>query len=376
MRVLQVNKLYHPWRGGIEQVVQDISEGLQGRGWTVDVLTCVPHGPGREDRVNGVRVFRSSSVGVYLSMPLSIDLISRFHRLQGAYDVILLHHPFPLGFLAHWLTRPVTPTVVWYHADITRQRITGAAFRPVLNLVLRRSARVCVSSQHLSTHSEILRPFRDRCAVVPFGVPPEKFERTRVIEQEAADLRARFGSPLLLAVGRLVPYKGYDVLLAAMERVAASLIIVGDGPLRDTLLRTVCQRRLGDRVFFVGAVPSTVPYFHACDALVLPSVSKAEAFGIVQVEAMLCGKPVVNTALSTAVPEISLDGVTGLTVPPGDAEALAAALQRLVADPELRSRLGTQARSRAVSQFSLDAFLNGASAVLEDAASSRNPGTP
>jgi rhamnosyl/mannosyltransferase len=373
VRVLQVNKLYHPWHGGIEQVAKDIAEGLQAHGWTTDVLVCMPRGRGREDRINGVRVIRTSALGMWLSMPLSPEFPLVFRRLCRRYDVILLHHPFPLGFLAHWLARPATPTAVWYHADIVRQRVSGAFFRPILRSVLDRSARVCVSSARLRNNSPALQPFRDRCSVVPFGVPLNRFAVTPEVARQVLCLRRRYGTPLLLVVGRLVPYKGHEVLLAAMEGVRASLVIVGDGPLRDKLKTVIRQRDLGHRVFLAGTVADTVPYLHACDVLVLPSVSHAETFGMVQVEAMACGKPVVNTALPTGVPEVSVDGLSGLTVPPGDVEALAAALRRLVSDAELRARMGAEGRRRAASAFAMDAFLQSVRRVLEEVSGTRHP---
>jgi rhamnosyl/mannosyltransferase len=372
VKILQVNKLYHPWHGGIEHVVQDIAEGLQAKGWTVDVLTCVPKGPGREDQVNGVRVIRASSLGIYLSMPLSLDLITTFRRLHRSYNVILLHHPFPLGFVAQWVTAPAAPTVVWYHADIVRQQLTGAAFRPILNDVLDRSARVLASSAQLCDSSPILRRIRDRCTVVPFGIQSDKYAATPAIQEEAVELRRRFGTPLLLAIGRLVPYKGYGILLEAMERVPASLLIVGDGPLRDALAAAAKRRRLS-RVFFAGVVPSTLPYLHACDALVLPSVSAAETFGIVQVEAMACGKPVVNTSVPSGVTSVSVDQVTGLTVPPGDPNALGSALTHLLEDDALRVRMGDAGRRRVGQLFTMDAFVSAVQSVLEQVG--RTPGS-
>ena len=131
-------------------------------------------------------------------------------------------------------------------------------------------------------------------------------------------------------------------------------MIIGEGPLRKPLERLIRQLGLTHRVFLLGRVSAVESYYHACDVFVLPSVARSEAFGIVQIEAMACGKPVVNTRLDSGVPFVSVDGVTGLTVPPADATALARAINRLLNDDALRSSLGKAARERAYREFSLD----------------------
>ena len=119
-------------------------------------------------------------------------------------------------------------------------------------------------------------------------------------------------------------------------------MIVGDGPLRGALETTVRGLGLGDRVQFTGEVrdDERLAWLHACDALVLPSTTRQEAFGMVQLEAMLCGRPVVSTDLPTGVPWVNVHGETGLVVRAGDAASLRGALDRLVADPDLRQALG------------------------------------
>jgi rhamnosyl/mannosyltransferase len=200
----------------------------------------------------------------------------------------------------------------------------------------------------------------DRCRVVPLGIDPARFELDAAGQERARAARRRFGDPLVLFVGRLVYYKGLEYLVTAMRDVNANLLIVGSGPLRGALERQVQRLGLTARVHFVDVASDAdvVTYLHACDAFVLPSVHNSEAFGLVQVEAMACGKPVVNTALPTGVPFVSVDGMTGLTVPPRDAPALAAAIGRLLEDRALRERLGAGARARVDAEFTLRRMLD------------------
>jgi rhamnosyl/mannosyltransferase len=169
-------------------------------------------------------------------------------------------------------------------------------------------------------------------------------------------LHREYGDRLILAVGRLVYYKGFENLIAAMRDVNARLLLAGDGPLREKLQRLASESGAGGKVVFLGEIQNDeiAPYYHAASVFVLPSVARSEAFGIVQIEAMAAGKPVVNTCLDSGVPFVSLDQVTGLSVPPGDTCALAAAINRLLDDDALRSRFGDAARARAESEFSVE----------------------
>ncbi len=210
---------------------------------------------------------------------------------------------------------------------------------------------IIATSPGYAASSPVLRRHADRVVVIPFGVDAAALRE--VDRAEVERLRARFGPRMVLAAGRLVYYKGFRYLVRAMERVDARLVLVGDGPLRGALEREAAERGVAERVHFAGSVPDLRPYLHAADVFALPSIARSEAFGIVQMEALACGVPVVNTALDTGVPFVSPHGVTGLTVPPEDADALADAISRILDDASLRARFSAAARDRAESELSL-----------------------
>ena len=368
MKILLVNKLYHPWIGGIETVTKDLAEGLRGQGFETEVLACVPRGSASDETIGGVPVHKAGSFGIFLSMPLSFDFFGKFRRLSRAADVIFLQHPFPLATLAHLLFARKKTVVVWYHADIERQKIANVFFAPLLRRSLARAARILVASRNLIVHSPHLRPFRSRCAVIPFGIDLARFNETDAIRKAAESVRAKFGAPLALAVGRLVPYKGYEYLIRAMKGVAAKLLIVGGGPLEAELKKIAADEGVASQISFVDHVDDPVPYFFACDFFALPSIYKTEAFGIVQLEAMACGKPVVNTDIPTGVPEVSIGGETGYTVPPRDVAALHGAIDALANDAAERERLGKAARTRAQDVFSMERFLKDVTEALRSLA--------
>jgi rhamnosyl/mannosyltransferase len=213
-----------------------------------------------------------------------------------------------------------------------------------------------------------LAPYRKKCVVVPYGLDLQRYQATPALAARAEGLCHGLRGPVLLFVGRLVQYKGVEVLLRALPGLDAQMVIVGDGPLRDGLGRMARELGLIDRVRFVGQVTDEelLAWYYACDALVLPSISRQEAFGLVQLEAMLCGRPVVSTDLPTGVPWINQHEHTGLVVDPGDAAALRRALVRLVCDADLRRRLGENARARAVSQFAADDMCRAAIRLYRD----------
>jgi len=358
MKVLEVNKLYHPWIGGVEEIVRQIAVGLHGReGVEVQVLACMPRGLGKEEIVEGIKVWRASSLGMVLGMPLSLDFFRLFRRLAREHDVILLHHPFPLGFLAYFLFGKGKPAIVWYHSDIVRQKVTGFLLAPLIRAVLRRARKIFVTGSNMTRHSAMLRAFPAGIVELPYGVDIGHFRRIPAVEKEVLRIRGQYATPLILTVGRMVYYKGFEYLVRAMRNVPAALLIVGNGPLRDELSRLSAREGVMGRVHFIDPVPDLLPYYCAADIFVLPSIAVSEAFGIVQIEAMACGVPVVNTALPTTVPEVSVDEETGYTVPPRNSEALAGALRKLVNDPGTRQEMGERARRRARDRFSLENFL-------------------
>jgi rhamnosyl/mannosyltransferase len=170
-----------------------------------------------------------------------------------------------------------------------------------------------------------------------------------------------------LFVGRLVYYKGVHVLIEAAKQWPGSIAIVGQGPLETELRADVARRGLEERVRFVGRVgDDDLPaYYQACDALVLPSIARTEAFGVVQIEAMAAGRPVISTNLPTGVPWVNRDGASGLVVAADDADALGAALVKIGTDAALRARLGEGARFRAESRFSRDRMVQAFKALIE-----------
>jgi len=353
LRVLLISKLYYPWIGGVEKTVQDIAEGLKDK-IDVRVLTCKSKGRGGNQLINGVKVTKASSLGIYWGMPISPTFPFLLSWKSRKIDILHFHLPFPLGVLSYLLLGSKRKkVVVTYHSDIVRQKKLMKFYSPFLHRFLKRADKILVTSPNLLESSEHLGPYKDKCIVVPSSIKLNEFNHPAGKE---FDLGISPEEKIVLFVGRLTYYKGLEYLIEAMQEVKAKLLIVGEGELRKALEKKAESLGVHHKVIFLGKVSDEeLKYcYQICDVFVLPSVEPSEAFGLVQLEAMAYGKPVVNTRLPTGVPFVSVDGETGITVEPRDSKALAEAINKLLNDEELRKRYGVQARKRVEENFTVD----------------------
>jgi len=356
MRILHVYKDYPPVRGGIEHHIRSLATGQAARGHDVEVVVAATGSRSTTSMECGVRVLRAARLGTLRSTPLSPGLVMTAVRRPA--DIVHLHFPHPPGELA-WILRAFRPpAVVSYHADIIRQKLLALALRPMRWVVLSRAARILVSSPMMMTSSSDVHRHAGRVSVVPMGIP-EPLE-VPADDRELLNIESRFPSPRVLFVGRLRHYKGVRHLIDAMADVAAVLLIAGDGPLRAELEARVAALGMGDRVRFLGDVEESTLWrlYQAADILVLPSDSRAESYGLVLVEAMAVGVPVISTELGTSTSWVNRHGETGLVVPPSDPSALAHSVRELLDDHELRSRLGRAARRRVRSELLADRMVD------------------
>ena len=346
MHIVQVGKFYPPeYHGGLESVVVSINDELVRRGVHVTAVVAAVKGGTRRDTWRGVDVVRAGTLGTVFSQPMAPGYAATVRRTAG--DLLHLHHPNPLGDLAVLEDR--RPLVITQHSDIVRQRVLRPLYGPLLRRAFTKARAVAIGSEQLLRTSEELRGFENKARVIPFGIDASKFAATPVVSARAAELKASWGErPAILAVGRMVGYKGFDVLLRAARTLDATVVIVGRGPEAGQL-----RALAGPHTVFAGRVndDDLVAHYHACDVFCLPSVTIAEAFGIVLLEAMACGRPLVTTTLPTGVSAVNRDGVTGLAVPPGDVGALREALSALLNDAGRRRAMGEAARAVQANEY-------------------------
>ena len=354
LRVCHLSKYYPPAPGGIETHVRTLARAQADLGAEVRVF-CVNHASSRtgaehDGPVEVVRFGRRASGAKIDYCP---GLASVIRGVEA--DVLHLQAPNPTMILALLRARPRTPLVITYQSDVVKQRLRAALFRPLERALYRRAAMILPTSPTYAAGSAFLRRYAEKTQVVPMGIDLGPYlEPSGADRARAEAIRAEYAGPIWLGCGRLIYYKGFPVAVRALSHVRGTLLIVGDGPDRPRLEAEAEALGVRDRVAFLGAMPyqEIVPYYLAADAFWFPSVARSEAFGLVQVEAMACGTPVINAAIPhSGVAWVSPDGETGLTVPVDDPAALAAAANRLIAEPGLRERLGASARERAVREF-------------------------
>ncbi len=372
MRVLLLYKDYHPVVGGIENCIRLLARGLREKGVDARVLVTNTGPATTRQAIDGVPVTKTGRQAHLLSTPISLPFFAELRRQMATVDLVHLHTPYPPAEFAQLLLGRSTPAVITYHSDIVRQRRTGKLYAPLLRKVLLRAALVAAFSPVYIESSPFLRNVRTKCRVIHYGIETERFAETEQVRDDAQRLRTQYGDlPLLLFIGRLRHYKGVDVLIRAMHRIRAKLLILGTGPMQETWQNLAQAESLVDKVFFLGDASERecLAARYAADLFVLPSTNRAEALGIVQLEAMACGMPVVCTELGTGTSYVNRDGVTGLVVPPNDPRALAAATDKLLMSPALRAKMGAEGRRRVREEFSFQSMINSTISFYQEALS-------
>nr|HID12929.1 glycosyltransferase [Anaerolineae bacterium] len=364
MRVLQVYKDYYPVLGGIENHIKMLAEGLIQRGIDVQVLVTNTGPRTVIEEIEGVPVIKAGCPLRISGAPISPSFYAWMRRLKP--DIAHLHFPNPPGELGQLLLGRSRRFVLTYHSDIVRQRYLLRLYRPFLWKVLAKADRIIATSPHYIRSSPYLSRFADKCAVIPLGIDLRPFET--VDNDRVQAIRRRYGSPLLLFVGKLRYYKGLEYLLQAMRGIEAQLLVVGTGPMEGQWQALAQELSLGDKVAFLGEVSDDdLPlYYHACDLFVLPASHRSEAFGVVQIEAMACGKPVICTELGTGTTWVNIRDETGLVVPPRDPKALAEAIIALLRDRERAEAMGRAGRERVERYFSVGMMVQATEALYEE----------
>lgn len=356
MKILHVGKYYPPFMGGMETVLENLATGLAEAGHEVSVIVAGETASEQRETITSsggsVRLTRLASLGVVNSQPLTMGLVSALRREIQEFrpDLVHLHLPNPLLGLAWMILQNLPgqsglpPFVIWYHADITRQKLGSVLVAPVVRWCLNEARGVCVSSPQLLEQSQALSTCRDRVRTIPFGIAARPW--TEVV--------STLDGPFLF-IGRLVSYKGLEILLNAVAQTdGVSLVLVGDGPLRESLKSRCQDLGLGHRVTLTGPLPrqELLDIMSSARGLVLPSLDSSETFGLVQLEAMAAGLPVVASDLDTGVGEVGVPDQTCLLVKPGDSEALGQALELLQTDPARCRKMGEMGRTHFAAHYS------------------------
>ena len=355
VRTLQLSKFYPPVMGGIESVVFELTEGMNRALQPTDVLCANQQLESETEQwPQGYCVTRAASFGQFLSTSIAPAMVRLLAQQAAKYDVIHVHLPDPLANLALWLTRPKAKIVIHWHSDIIQQKVALAAYQPLQRWLLERADAIVATSEPYWQASPWLRDFAAKVHSIPIGIQDHS---SAIDPRKIAELRARFDNRrIVFALGRMVYYKGFDHLIDSAGTLPSDVVVVigGAGPMLSRLRVSVAAKGLADKVFLPGRISAEEidAYFAAADLFCLPSDSRAEAFGVVLLEAMRAGKPIVASDIpGSGVPWVNVHGTTGLNIPVGDSSALGAALSTILGDRELALQFGLRARQRYLELF-------------------------
>jgi len=359
MKIVHVYKDFDPpVHGGMERHIALMCR-FQREWADVEALVCSRSCGSRVAQRDGTRVTEVGEWGRFQGAPVSPLFPWYMRRLDA--DVIVVHVPNPTAEVGYLLARPRGKLVVRYHSDVVRQAAAMKFYGAVLVKFLLKADMIIPTSEQYVRTSATLQAVqarwtddqRDpRMQVVPLGIVPEEFQHPE--EARVAALRAAYPGGYVLFSGRHRYYKGLEYLVRAAKKINAPVVIAGDGPERPRI--EALARKLGAGVAFPGNLSQAdlVAHLHGCAVFAFPSVARSEAFGMSVLEAHVCGKPVVATRIGTGVELANLDGETGFNVPPRDPEALAEAVNTLLADEALRRRMGEFARRRVETEFTAE----------------------
>lgn len=352
--IVHWGKYYPPEMGGIEVVTRDLAAAQAEAGHRVGVVCFTRGGSGVS--VQGLlSIHRCREWLSKASQPLSWSYIHTGLRLARHAEVVHVHAPNPLASLMCLGLGSKSRLVIHWHSDIVGKGWLGKLVRPLERLMLKRADAVLCTSEAYAEHSEPLRPWLSKVHCVPIGIPDPQVTPISAHLPEGFSSFLK-GRRLIFSAGRLVPYKGFRHLIDAIAHLPpdVALAIAGQGPLREDLEFQVKRLGLGDRVRLVGRVSDEElqGLFSAAQVFCLASVERSEAFGVVLLEAMARGLPVIATRIEgSGVPWVNSEGESGLNVPPSDPRALAEACMALLGDAGLHARLSSGARLRYLKQF-------------------------
>lgn len=335
MRILQLGKFY-PIRGGVEKVMYDLTVGLSARGIECDMLCAAYKGRSRKIAVGErVRVICCRTWMKLAGTMISPALLFKAVRMCKRYDIVHVHHPDPMAALALYLSGYEGRVILHWHSDIIKQKNCLKFYRPLQDWLIGRAELILGTTPIYIKESPYLKAVLHKTACLPIGVTPvvPQDEKVKMIQ-------ARYpGKKIVFSLGRLVSYKGFEHLIRAARYLSDDYVILigGIGPLIYDLTTEIEAWGVSRKVVLLGRIceEDLSAYYGACTLFCLPSVQKTEAFGIVQIEAMSCGKPVVATNIpGSGVSWVNKDGFSGLNVPPADPEALAGAIREITRDEE------------------------------------------
>jgi rhamnosyl/mannosyltransferase len=351
LRVLHFYRTAFPdSMGGIEQVIHQLALGASQIGVEVDVLSLTSNKASKTIDMNGYLAHRAKLNFEIASTGFSISAFLRFLQLAKQVDIIHYHFPWPFMDLVHFITRIKKPTLVTYHSDIIRQAYLLKFYRPLKRRFLLSMDCIVATSPNYFATSEILGIYSNKVRVIPIGLDKSTYPKPnpKLLQQWSS----KFGPKFFLFVGLIRYYKGLHILLEAAQGTEYPIVILGAGPIEQTLKKQATELGLSN-IHFIGfqSDEDKVALLMLCYCVVFPSHLRSEAFGISLLEGAMYGKPMISSEIGTGTTYINIKDETGLVVPPSDPIALRQAMTYLWENPERAEEMGRRAEERYLQFF-------------------------
>lgn len=372
----------YPFRGGTEQVAQDIAHALTKLGISQKIIcfnedasdgvkTC-HHKDTIKDTYDGVEVIRCGYEFKVASQALSLSYPRELKKVMDEYKptVIILHYPNPYvtHFLLKYKKRNFRLFVYW-HLDITRQKhLKKLFYKQNIDLINRATKILGATPAHVN-ESEFTTDFGDKKYILPYTIDEKSLIISEEEKEKAQQIKKKYSNKVLcFFIGRHVPYKGLEYLIKASSFIQDDnihFLIAGSGDLTQQLMD---QAKDDEKVEFLGRISDSDrrAYLYACDIFCFPSITRNEGFGLALAEGMYYGKPAVTfTITGSGVNFVNLNGVTGIECANRDSKAYAEALQQLATDADMRQKLGEAARKRVLDNFTQEQFVKNIQKLLD-----------
>lgn len=351
VKVLHVYKTFFPESiGGVEQYIYNICKATMRHGISHSILCTTPASSKTTSIFDGITVLKYPHTITFASCPVSMNLLTKFKNEIVHADIIHYHYPWPFAHLLSLFAKN-KKSLVTYHSDIVRQKILRKVLYPLEQYFLYKTDKIIATSRQYANLSPNLRKFSSKLNIIPITISRHNYPP--IDSTKCKEIKQKLG-PFYLFIGQLRHYKGLDILINAIENTDLKLVVIGDGPKRKNL-EQLCRIRNISTITFLGSVSEQekVNYLNACFGVILPSNSKAEAFGISLLEGAMFKKPLISCKISTGVEYVNKHMETGLVIQP-TAEHLRKAMDKLLATPKLAEQMGLNAFNRFQQRFNYD----------------------
>lgn len=357
MKILHIGKFY-PIEGGVDKVMLDLTKGLSERGVSCDML-CAANGRAQVVNLNEFgRIIATRTTIKLAATYFSFSMVTYMRKHAAEYAVVHVHHPDPMACFALFFSGYKGKVVLHWHSDILKQKVLLQFYKPFQSWLIRRADKIVGTTPVYVAQSKALAAVQDKVDYIPIGVAD-----VSLATADVDSIKNRYpGKKIIYSLGRLVGYKGYEYLVEAARYMPDGYVVLigGRGPLMEALRSKIFGLGLQKKVFLIGYVSDNdfAAYYKACDVFCLSSIWKTEAFAIVQVEAMSCGKPIVATRIpESGVSWVNKHGYSGLNVPVMDGKALAEAILEVTEESEYK-KYSSQARKHYEENFTYSKMID------------------